>query len=394
MRRIALLLSILLLLTGCGLVENEYYSVKPHETEAPPSLPAAVEVGDFEALRSAIVRFVKAGQEEGTIRAVDYDGDVQEDLDLAIYEAIRVEPIGAYAVDYLNHDCTKIVNYYEIKLYITYRRTAEQIASVQMAETLQQMREQLERSLRMWDDHLAVQTPQDLQYDVSAMVREYCQNNAAKMPEVPRLTVTIYPESGETRILEIIFTYDNTHEQLRQMTQAIEESVEAAAEYVRYRTSGWGKTQLLYTYLTQRFGYSEGSTFTPVYSALCEGLADPAGLAQGFALICGKAGMECHVVTGLLDGQEHTWNIVKLDGQWRHVDLASCILSGSGLRLRTDWEMSRYYWNTLDYPACVVVEAPVAPVEEPAAEEETAASEQTPAENEEAVSEPMEEEMP
>lgn len=366
MKRILLLLLVVLsLFTGCGFVEDEYYSVKPHESGVQTQLPDAVEVSDYSGLRDAIMRFVKAGKQTGTIRTVEYDGSVEEDLVQAVYDVVRTDPVGAYAVDYLNHDCVKIVNYYEIRLSITFRRTAAQIASIQPAYTEQQLIDQVERSLKTWDDHLAMQITQDQQYDIAALVDTYCRKNPAQMPEIPTVAVSIYPESGQQRVLEVLFSYTNTPAQLQKMSDAVEESVAAAAEYIRYRRSDWDKTQLLYTYLNQRFTYREGSGSTPVYSALCEGIADPAGLAEGFAMICNKAGVACHVVTGLLDGSAHTWNIVSADGEWRHVDLAACILSGSGLRMQTDWEMSRYYWNTLDYPACVVAQKQEEPPEEP-----------------------------
>ena len=120
---------------------------------------------------------------------------------------------------------------------------------------------------------------------------------------------------------------------------------------------GADKTQLLFTYLTERFTYVPGQSVTPAYSALCEGIADPRGLAMGLTLICQKAGVECWTVSGLRDGEPYFWNIIGDDGDYRHVDLAQSLQNGS-LRRMTDWEMNRYYWATAEYPACVA-EAPV-----------------------------------
>lgn len=373
MKRIMLLLSMLALLTGCSLVSNEYRSVTPHETGINTQLPDAVEVEDYESLKNAILRFVKAGSEGGTIRAVTYRGSVEEELVRAAYEVARLDPVGAYAVDYLSHDCVKILNYYEINLAITYRRTGREIASIQQAYTPEQLQGQVERAMKIFDDRLALQVTEDQQYDIAAIVENYCKENPLEMVEIPRISVSVFPESGRERIVEVEFFYEHTPEELVEMQQAVEESVAAAAEYIRYRNSDRDKTQLLYTYLTQRFTYKEGSTTTPVYSALCEGVADPAGLSYGFSLICKTAGMECYTVSGLLDGQDHTWNIVEDDGDYRHVDLSWCILQNGALRLQTDWEMNRYYWNTTLYPACVAVEeaaqVPEEATEEPAEEE-------------------------
>ena len=368
MKQLLYLIPILLLLTGCSFAPDEYYSATAHESEQ-VQMPDAVEVTDKEGLHEAILRFVKAGKPTGTIRTVDYDGNVEEDLVQAVYDVSRVEPVGAYAVDYLNHTCAKIVNYYEIKLSITYRRTGQEIAAIQQAYTSEQLKGQVERALKTYDDRLALQVTEDQEYDIEALVDRYCMDNPAVMIERPELAVSVYPESGTERIVEVEFFYDHPPEELSRRMKAVEESVSAAAEYIRYRNTDRDKTLLLYTYLTQRFTYVSGEGTASVYAALCEGVADPEGLAQGFTMICRRAGVECYTVSGLRDGEAYYWNIVADDGDYRHVDLAQCILKSSGLRLFTDWEMGRYYWDTRDYPACVVHEEPAPPAEEPAPEE-------------------------
>lgn len=364
MKRLILLVSMMLLLSGCGFVANEYVSSKPHESENQTQMPEAAEVSDLAGMKDAMVRFIKAGRKSGTIRTVDYKGNVEEDLVQAVYDVARMTPVGAYAVDYISHNCVRIVNYYEISLSITYRRSAGDIASIQQAYSPEQLREQVERSLRIYDEHLAMQVTQEQEYDIAAIVEAYCLANPAIMVEKPKLQVQVFPESGPERIVEVDFIYENTYEELLEKRKAINESVDAAAEYIRYRHSDRDKTQLLYTYLTERFTYTEGKTATPVWSALCEGVADYEGLAQGFRLICEKAGVECHTVSGLRDGEPYVWNIVADDGDFRHIDLGQSIGRGVGLRHMTDWEMNRYYWNAQAYPACVA-ELPAEPAEEP-----------------------------
>ena len=110
-------------------------------------------------------------------------------------------------------------------------------------------------------------------------------------------------------------------------------------------------------------------------------MADPRGLTQAWQLICDLAGVECYTVEGLRSGQPYTWNIVSLDGVYRHLDLARSVLDESQPALRTDREMEEYYWNMEEYPACEPVpDAPEEPQEEPPAEEEPAPPEEEEAE--------------
>lgn len=379
MKRIALLLSIILLLTGCSLVPDEYHSVKPHVSSQQVQMPEAVEVSSYSGLKDAILRFIKAGREDGTIRTVDYVGNVEDDLVQAVYEVVRLTPVGAFAVDYLNHNCVKILNYYEISLSITYRRSGYEIAAIQQAYSPQQLQGQVERSLKTYDDLLAMQVTEDQEYDIASLVERYCLANPAEMVEIPAISVSVFPDAGRERIVEVEFQYENTYDSLVTKKAAVEESVAAAAEYIRYRSSDRDKARLLYTYLTERFTYTEAQTVTPVYSALCQGVADPLGLAQGFRLICEKAGVDCYTVSGLKDGEPYSWNIVSDDGDYRHIDLARDIAQDSGLWLMTDWDMDRYYWDAADYPACVT---------EPAQNSAAQAVEEAPAEEQ-----PNEEEL-
>lgn len=376
MKRMALLLSMILLLTGCSLVPQEYRSVKPHESSQQVQMPEAVEVSDYNGLTNAILQFIKAGRRDGTIRTVAYYGNVEEDLVRAVYDVTRLDPVGAFAVDYLNHNCVKILNYYEISLAITYRRSAYEVAAIQQAYTPRQLQGQVERSLRTYDDLLAMQVTEDQEYDITALAERYFLANPAEMMEKPEITVSVFPETGKERIVEVEFHYQNSYDDLMTKKSAVAESVDAAAEYIRYRHSDRDKTRLLYTYLTERFTYRTEPSDSPVWSALCSGVADPLGLAQGFSLICRKAGVACYTVSGLKDGQPYYWNIVSDDGDYRHIDLARDIAQDRGLWFMTDWDMGRYYWNTAEYPACVAEPAAQITPEEPAdttpAEEETA----------------------
>ena len=87
------------------------------------------------------------------------------------------------------------------------------------------------------------------------------------------------------------------------------------------------------------------------YAALVEGAPDSEALALAFQLLCDTAGAECTVVRGTLDGQEHFWNIVTVDGSHRHVD-ASLGRDGFYLTDQDYQALSGAEWSAEDYPAC------------------------------------------
>ena len=362
MKRMLFLLCCVFLLSGCAsLAPDEYLSITPHQsTEVQTPMTNVATAKDYRTLKKAILDQVRAGQTEGVIHVTDYDGVVEDDLRDAAYEVSKLDPLGAYAVDYMTHSCTRIVSYYEIRIYITFRRTAVEIAQIQTISNQEQLQQHLEQALNVQRSRLTVRLSGYRQQEqlISPMVSDYCDANAAIVMEPPQVTVSIYPEEGSDRILEINFLYTHNPQELREKREAVRESIHAAAEYIRYREGAYEKTDLLYSYLTQRFQYQQADTVTPLYDALCSGIADPTGLSQAWQLICDEAGMECYTVHGMKGDTPYTWNILYMGDYYRHLDLAACMLSPNGLVLRSDPEMSSYYWNDELYPVCKFVPEP------------------------------------
>ena len=76
------------------------------------------------------------------------------------------------------------------------------------------------------------------------------------------------------------------------------------------------------------YGYSEGedaqtdnSTAHESYGALVSHKAVCNGYAFGMKLLCTLAGVECRIITGQGNGENHAWNLVRLEDEWYHVDV-------------------------------------------------------------------------
>lgn len=57
-----------------------------------------------------------------------------------------------------------------------------------------------------------------------------------------------------------------------------------------------------------------------VYGALVEGRAVCEGYSRAIQLLLSCAGMQCRLVDGYGEGQMHMWNLVRVDGDWYHLD--------------------------------------------------------------------------
>ena len=384
---ISLLALLLAALCGCSrLVPSSYTLVTPHDAGAKSEPQSDVlTVRDYKTLKNALRTLVQNGVEHGVIHTNQYAGDVEEDLPAAVYEIAREDPIGAYAIDYITHDCTLIVAYYEIKIDITFRDVRTPLDEIEYVGSETEANRLLCRALENYDDHLTLYATYPGKPDYEALVQDYCDAHLKEHAAQPELTVTSYPADARNRIVELVFDYPASRLELRSMQQDVTESLRAAEIYVRYCTSETEKAALLFTYLAERFPYQEGSSRTPVYSALCQGIADSKSMAQSWQLLCDEAGLTCQTVSGMRGSESYYWNIMKLDGGYCHVDILRDLLGGGTLRLRYDEDMTgEYYWDQPQMPACP---APV-PEEEPPIEEEP----EPPAEEDPGETVPSEEE--
>ena len=154
----ALALSCALLLTGCSsLLESPYAVVEPH-TERPATAEdsSAVQAGTYSELVNTVLFFVSQGTEKGLIQLTDdYDGDVEEDLNRACLEVAKDDPLGAYAVDFIKNDCTKVLTTYEATITISYRRTREQIRSLVNVTGTSAIRDEVRAALADFQSEVA-----------------------------------------------------------------------------------------------------------------------------------------------------------------------------------------------------------------------------------------------
>ena len=371
-RLAAAALSLCAALSACSrFVPSSYTRVSAHsQTQTEQQDTNVVNVGDYAGLRRAIRDFVRGGVEHGVIRAQQYTGTLEEDLAAAAYSVAREDPAGAYAVDYMTHECTLIVSYYEIHVDITFRETKTALSDIPYVSNTRDLERRLREAMDNYDAVLTVYAGYAQEPDYAALAKTYYEENLDRLMALPEVTLENFPQGATPRIAEVTFTYPEPSRTLESMAGQVADTLRAASVYVRIRESDWEKLQLLYSYLTERFTYTERETKTPIYSLLCEGYATSWSMAQSWALLCREAGLECQVVEGQREGEDVWWNLISLDGQWYHLDLMQDVLSQSGLSLRYDEDMTLYSWDREAYPACPAPEEPEAPAggEEPAPE--------------------------
>lgn len=189
-----------------------------------------------------------------------------------------------------------------------------------------------------------------------------------------RTTGGCFEKISDYSYYSISYTYVLPLPQLRQMQgKAI-----FAAKNIWKRILGkanvpqFVKPFLAYSYLTQNVAYDqraydeiESGTKTPptdpvphiAYGPLAENRGICSGFAWAFFTMMNAIGVECSCVFGALKEKPsigHTWNLVKIDGQYYHVD-STCGRTDQGINvnyfMQSDVMMKgTHLWNSTKYP--------------------------------------------
>lgn len=85
--------------------------------------------------------------------------------------------------------------------------------------------------------------------------------------------------------------------------------------------NNFDKVKYFHDYIVLNTNYVEGKPNSHnLYGVLIEGEAVCEGYARALQYLCNRVGIESLFITGRSKGQNHGWNLVKLDGEFYHID--------------------------------------------------------------------------
>ena len=356
-----LIASVLLGLTACsGWGQDELLSVTPH-AEQPVSSGATEEevpltVTNRSELRGAVLSFIRDWTERGTFLVSDYSGDIAADLAETIRYATEEDPIGAYAVDYADAELSGDGESGVISLNIVFRRSAAEINSIVTVNGIGGAYAKIQQALTDYNTALTLRIRNYEEADFTAYIRDFCLENPDQMPALPELSAQVYPNEGETRILELHMVYPKTRDELRVMQAEVNTILASAHSFIHSGSTDAERVTRLYRFLAGRFVYTIDTEepVMPAYRLLCDGAAHSLSFATVFRYECSSEGMDCRLISGFKDGVSHYWNLIRLGREYYYVDLMRDMLSGGNSpELLTAAQLTEegYVWEAGDYPA-------------------------------------------
>ena len=352
------LLPALCLLSGCSPLAREYVSVHDYvpTVQEARSTDGKINVRNYGALRQALLNMAYAGETEGSIvfDAV-YEGDVTEDMASACWAVRTQDALCAYCVENIAYDLNKIVTISEASISISYSRKTESPENIRHLAFSSEAETEILNAMDNGEPRLTLLVGRSsfTADDMAAQVLRTYRENPTILAKEPTVSVTIYSGTGAQRLYEISIRYGMSAEEMEKRRGQMQQ----VAPFAEWNTDNMSEAERALEaclYLTENCALSDENGQNSAYDALVGCQADSEGIAFAYMALCRQLGMDCRIVYGQRDWLEHCWNIVRVDGNYYHVDVAECILTDldSGFLYNDESFWGNYRWDVSAYPKC------------------------------------------
>lgn len=355
MKRImACCLAVCLLFTGCASIfDGEHISTTPHEEQNSLQGSVNTQVDEYDELLEALISLAERGSRSGIVYVTNYDQElIERDMEKAARIALQKSPIAAYAVEEITWDLGMNRGQRAVAVNITYYHERPEIMKIRKVSDMEEAMQLLYRELGNSSAGTVMYVDYFANVDFVQLVEKFAFDNPQSVMETPQVAVSVYPQTGVSRVIELKFTYQNNRDDLRRFKTQVSSHYVSSKELVDKESPDKENFSRLYSHLMYRgFGeYKIETSITPAYSLIWDGTGDSRAFATLYAAICRLSELECQVITGTRNGEPWYWNLVEINGNYYHLDLLRSH-EGEGFYLMLDNEMAGYVWNYSAHPA-------------------------------------------
>ena len=355
---ILLLICLMISLCGCGSIfEKEYVSVTdsiaPQEGESDNA--ERYSVSNMTELKKALIGMVYGGAPGGNIAFdASYSGDAAADMENACWQVRTQDSLCAYCVRDISYEMEKIVNYYESTVTIDYTSYAAELSSIVQLPYAVGLEDILATAMEENRSRVTILIGAS-SYSVENMkslILDLYRENPTVCVREPQLTVFMYSGAGRQRLYEINFHYGMAEDEVIRCKSQLK-NLDVVSNLDAEGLDEVQGALAACRYLTENCVYSETAKAS-CYDALILRESNSEGLALAYVEMCHQLGIECRIVYGQMGGSDHCWNIIRIDGDFYHVDVSRCYDGdyADGFLLDDESMWNDYRWNISNYPAC------------------------------------------
>lgn len=356
-RWLLMMLTISLLLSGCsGIRYGHFHMVEPYGAQSDQTGTQNISITNYDELCLALADLTKQGIKSQVLSFAQYDqSKLDQDMRRAIWQLQTYDPITAYAVEKITYEKGTSTGQSAVAVNISYIHDRAEIQKIQNAQDMKQAQQIIYVALNNCEAGVVLHLENYDATDFVQLVEDYAFQYPQMVMETPKVSATVYPKSGQQRVVELKFTYNNSRDTLRNMQSQVSSVFSAAELYAISKGPTLKKAELFYSFLMERYDYQLATSMTPAYSLLCHGVGDDRAFAAIYAAMCEQTGLKCQVITGTRWGAPWSWNLVCVDGVYYHIDLLRCSEDGD-FKPRMDADMEGYVWDFSAYPESVLPE--------------------------------------
>jgi len=334
------------LMTGCSFwMDGAYSSVSKNHSSGGNRNEGVVVVSSYQQMCDALSEIVEECTQKSLLYVTELpESSIKYIVDMAIDYVLRTNPIGAYAVNQISYEIGTNMGKPAVSLDIDYRHTRAEVLRIKQAQNMDVLFELILLSLEKYEDSTVIHVKNYRNRDLIQNIEDYIDLNPQNCLETPHVSVSMYPELGQERVIEISFSYQTSRDTLRMMQQSVNDIFMSAQLYINPGAEDMEKYNQLYAFLMERYDYTVETSITPAYSLLRHGVGDSKAFATVFAAMCRQVELDCQVVSGTKLGVPWHWNAIKIDEVYYHLDLLECDASGSFV-MKLSENMQGYVWD-------------------------------------------------
>ena len=253
MKRIALVLAaVCLLLSGCvSWMEGNYVSITPYMSPDDSDGQDIHWISNKEQLFDAVRDMVNSGDTDDLFFVRDYgESALNTDKWVVRYNIMNNDPVGAYSVQDIQFELGVNGGRSTLAVNIEYSRQKSEILRMKTLTEMEDVKNALAAALSGMETELVFYMEGYQNTDFAQMVENYARENPNEVVEIPRVGVSLYPDSGENRVVELSFSYQTDRDSLRIMQSHVRQIFESAKLYVSGVEEDEVVLSRLYVFLT------------------------------------------------------------------------------------------------------------------------------------------------
>ena len=135
----------------------------------------------------------------------------------------------------------------------------------------------------------------------------------------PTIEYVSSPSSGNIISMKVNYTY--SADEVKAMQAEIDAETDKILSMITSDMSDYDIVKLFHDYIIMNCTYdTDAANPNSIYGTLVEKSALCQGYSQSFTYLCSLVGIDSFIVLGVAN-EPHMWNVVKMDGDYYHVDL-------------------------------------------------------------------------